>query len=44
MRVAPQAAAHIDANDIVRGADESDAAYAKRQDLMTALWSIPDSE
>ncbi len=44
MRVAPQAATHIDANDIVRGADESDAAYAKRQDLMTALWSIPDSE
>jgi hypothetical protein len=44
MRAAPGVAAAIDADDIARGADESDAAYAKRQTLMMELWSIPDSD
>jgi uncharacterized protein (DUF1778 family) len=44
MRAAPGVAAAIDPDDIARGADESDAAYAKRQALMMELWSIPDSD
>ncbi len=30
--------------DIVRGEGESDAAFARRQELVVALWSIPDSD
>ncbi|MBS0639492.1 MAG: hypothetical protein JSS43_06445 [Proteobacteria bacterium] len=43
MRVAPDAPAEIDRNTIIRAPDESDEAYAKRQDLMMALWAIPDT-
>jgi hypothetical protein len=44
MRDAPGAPTDIDPSEIVRAADESDAAYAKRQELMLALWSIPDPD
>jgi hypothetical protein len=44
MRAAPEAAATIDRDDIIRGADESDAAYARRQELLMEFWSIPDSD
>jgi hypothetical protein len=41
---APGAPVDIDRDDIVRGASESDAQYAKRQDLMMELWSVPDAD
>jgi hypothetical protein len=44
MRVAPEAAAQIDPDNVARGAGESDIAYAKRQELMLELWSVPDSD
>jgi uncharacterized protein (DUF1778 family) len=44
MRAAPDPPTDIDVTEIVRAADESDAAYAKRQELMQALWSIPDPD
>jgi predicted transcriptional regulator len=44
MLAAPGVAEQVAAGAIVRGASETDAAYAKRQDLMTELWSIPDSD
>ncbi len=43
MRVAAGTAAEIAPGHVVRGAGESDADYAARQDLMVKLWSLPDS-
>jgi hypothetical protein len=43
MRVAPGTEAEITPADVVRGAAESDADYAARQDLMVKLWSLPDA-
>ena len=44
MRAAPGAAATLDPRDVTRGSDESDTAYARRQAVLTELWSIPDSD
>ena len=44
MHAAHGTSTQIAAADIVRADGESDAGYAKRQDLLTELWSIPDSE
>ena len=44
MRTVPGVPEHIAPEDILRAAGESDAAYAKRQELMLALWSIPDPD
>jgi hypothetical protein len=43
MRVAPEASTTIAPVDVVRGAEESDADYAARQDFMVKLWSLPDA-
>ena len=34
----------IDPANVLRAADETDAAYARRQSLLAELWSIPDSD
>jgi hypothetical protein len=44
MHAAPGTSHRIDAADIVRAEGETDGAYAKRQSLLTELWSIPDSD
>lgn len=41
---APGTSARIAPGEVVRAEGEDDAAYAKRQDLLTELWSIPDSD
>jgi hypothetical protein len=33
----------ISPDEVTRGDGETDAAYANRQELLTELWSIPDS-
>jgi predicted transcriptional regulator len=43
MYVAPGAEERIEPEEVIRGPNESDAAYAKRQALVVALWSIPDN-
>jgi len=40
---APGTSSAIAPEDVVRGAGESDAAYARRRDLAVELWSIPDN-
>ena len=40
---APGTSSTIAAEDVVRGAAESDAAFARRRDLAVDLWSIPDN-
>ena len=42
MRAAPGTATRINPEDVVRGDEESDTAYAKRQTLLVDLWAIPD--
>jgi len=42
MRAAPGTATRISPEDVVRGDEESDIAYAKRQALLVDLWAIPD--
>lgn len=44
VRAAAGTSAKIAPEDVERGAEESDAAFAKRRDLIADLWSIPDSE
>ncbi len=44
MFAAPGTSMRIEATDIVRADGESDAIFAKRQTLLAALWSIPDSD
>ena len=44
MHAAPGTSTSIDAADIARADEESDAAYARRQALLTASRSIPDSD
>ena len=43
MHAAPRTSTRLAPEDVVRGEGESDAAYAKRRDLLVELWSIPDS-
>jgi len=43
MYVAPGTSEQITPSEIVRGESESDEAYAKRQELLIELWSIPDN-
>lgn len=43
MRAAPGTSASIAPEDVVRGEGESDAAYAKRRELVADLWSLPDN-
>jgi hypothetical protein len=43
MYVAPGVPDRIEPEEVIRGPGESDAAYAKRQALVVALWSIPDN-
>jgi hypothetical protein len=43
MRIAPGTSSRIAPDDVVRGDRESDEAYARRRDLVTELWTIPDS-
>ena len=43
VHAAPGASERIHPDEVVRGEGESEEAYAKRQDLLSALWSIPDS-
>jgi len=43
MYVAAGASGRIEPKEVIRGTDESDAAYAKRQVLVVELWSIPDN-
>ena len=40
---APGTSSTLAPEDVVRGAGESDAAFAKRRDLAVDLWSIPDN-
>lgn len=42
MHAAPGTSTKIAPEDVVRGEGESDPAYARRQALLTELWSIPD--
>jgi len=44
MHAAPDVSSRIDPADILRAEGETDAAYTKRQSLLTELWSIPDSD
>lgn len=44
MHAAPGTSSLIDPANIPRAEGETDAAYARRQSLLTALWSIPDSD
>jgi len=44
MYAAPETSNQIDPADILRAEGETDPAYAKRQALLTELWSIPDSD
>ncbi len=43
MYVAPGTLANVQPEDIIRGKDETDEAYDKRQALLMELWSIPDN-
>jgi hypothetical protein len=43
MYVAPGLEGGIEPEDVIRGPDESDEAYARRQALMVALCAIPDN-
>jgi hypothetical protein len=43
MYVAPGVSSSIEPEEVIRGDDESDEAYAKRQTLAVALWSIADN-
>jgi hypothetical protein len=43
MHAVPGTSTRIAPEDVVRGEGESDAAYARRRDLLVELWSIPDS-
>ena len=43
MNVAPGTLANVQPEDIIRGKDETDEAYDKRQALLMELWSIPDN-
>ena len=44
MHAVPGTSRQIDSADIVRAEGETDAAYTKRQSLLTELWSIPDTD
>ncbi len=44
MHAAPGTSSCIAPKDVVRAEGESDAAYAKRRDVLVELWSIPDRE
>ena len=44
MRAAAGTSPQIDPAGIVHAEGETDAAYTKRQSLLTELWSIPDSD
>ncbi len=44
MHAAPGTSGRIDPAAIVRAEGEADAAYTKRQSLLTELWSIPDTD
>jgi hypothetical protein len=44
MHAAPGTSSQIDPAAILRAEDETDLSYARRQSLLTELWSIPDSE
>jgi hypothetical protein len=44
VHAAPGTSERIAPEDIVRGEGESGAAFARRQELLVALWSIPDSD
>src|SRR3954453_13256069 len=43
MQAAAGTSDHVAPADIERGDGESDEAFATRRDLLTELWSIPDS-
>jgi len=43
MYVAPGLEGGIEPEEVIRGPDESDEDYAKRQALLVALCSIPDN-
>jgi len=43
MYVAPGTSTSIRPEDVIRGKDETDEAYAERQALAVELWSIPDN-
>ncbi len=43
MFAAPGTSQGIEPEDVLRGETETDAAYAKRRELVADLWSIPDS-
>ncbi len=44
MHQAPGTSNQIDPADLLRAEGETDAAYIRRQSLLTELWSIPDSD
>ena len=44
MHAAPGTSIRTDPAAILRAAGETDRAYARRQALLTELWSIPDSD
>jgi len=44
MLAAPGISETISPEEVERGADESDAEFARRRDLVVALWQIPDSD
>jgi predicted transcriptional regulator len=43
MHAAPGTSDHMAREDIERGKGEPDEAFARRRNLLTELWSIPDS-
>lgn len=44
VRAVPGTSETLAPEDVVRGAGESDAAFATRRNLIAELWSIPDGE
>jgi hypothetical protein len=44
MRAAPGTSDHVAPKDLERGDGESDEAFARRRDLLTELWSVPDGD